>query len=80
MRKSFWPLPPVLLLEALAEFAPPIELDPPIPNLLESRLACLKRLATVPPILSDLLLETDVWSTAGSTVTVSLKSSGKLEW
>ena len=34
-------------------------------------------LATVPPILSDLLPEV---SAAGSTVTASVSSSGKLEW
>ena len=34
-------------------------------------------LATVPPILSDLLPEV---SAAGSTVTVSVSSSDKLEW
>ena len=43
VKKSFWPLLPVLPLEALPAFAPLIELEPPMPSLLESLLACLNR-------------------------------------
>jgi hypothetical protein len=43
VRKSFGPLPAAFPFAVFPVVAPPIELEPPIPSRLESRLACLKR-------------------------------------